>query len=1444
MLYSFKLSSKLFYFLFLIFFYIGLTANLFAESKNETIIVRLNNSKKHQNLVLSENLKPAVLLPKTLKKSNLLLNSDLDELMAELSSYYYLEVPVGTSINKIHELESQGITAYKSIKYKIEQDNTKINDPLYKSQWSLPIIQIENAWKKATGKNVVVGVIDTGIDPDHEDLANQLWINPLEDINGNGKFDNWSSLEEHDGVYGDIDGIDNDGNGFVDDIIGFDFVDKTIMFIGDAKNPDYYPFDENRHGTAVASVIAAEHNNNKGITGIAFDSKIMTLRAFDVSGNAECKDIANAIIYAAVNGVDVINMSFGEYMSSPLMHTAIKFADALGCILIASSGNEGTSKPHYPSDYDEVISVGGCNEELQQIYNYGNHLDITAPARNIYSATPNNNYNKLNGTSFAAPIVSSVAALLKEKNKELTTKDIRNIFQYSASKIKSNWTPEYGAGIINAYQALKDPEISDISITYPENNSVINISKIDTVNIVGSVFTPLFNSYLVRIKKESFKNYFYNEKEEWDTLVSAQNDAKINTVIGSFYTQNFSDSLETYTLSLLVNLKNGSTLETRNNIKFCSDNYGLKINKLSILQPFFFEKRVPVINIQTNALCNAYIYYKKKTDSLYNITASNTYYTNNHTIMLKDIPANTDYDGYVLVILPNADTVKQEFEFNISNDYFEEYSFYKKEYELPRAYLYDKPLNIDINNSNCISLNLLSSALDINMPMIYKFDSKKKEFVCIDSTNTREITVAGGDSNGDGKIEILAGSNGQYKLFQKEENQSIYNKIVFSQPNIEDLVWGEGMIDINCDGNEELIFVDNSYYFYIYSFDNNEYILKAKKNINEFMNQFVPDSLANSFKIKTGIAIGDFDNDGNAEIALTSYNNDYLLIIEIDKYFNSRLKDYLELENYYHIPNSHFIASGDFDNDGKQDILYMYYGKCDNGDNTLGESEVWTYSLFKYDNNNKFIKAAEDDIYGVRISDIEKGIYFRNGLTAGNLDNKAGDEAVICAFPNLYVLTWNEEKQKFIPLWSYPNSLANKAVIGDFDNNGINEIGFASFASTCFYEFNENHKTGTEISNFDGWSLSNTSAYFTWQTVDTSLKAEYELWLIETENLLLEDAYFTVYKTNNKSIKIDNLVPNTKYTAYVKVSQPDDYFSLPKEIYLNDIVAPIAASYKNQNKLIEIKFNGLLPIETNNINFRIYKEGNENELIPYSNCNSVSDSVVAVDLINKLENGIYNIYISSFRDFYGNYTKAAALSFNVNEIENKELFLTRLEFTKPNIIILEFSEAVDSYSSTNIDNYTLKPYCSIENIEQIDSNKVKILLHEHSLYGLGKDYLITASRNISSKSGLLMTEGVGNTLGFSIYEDNIDKIIVYPSPISLNKHDEAYIGHLTQTAKIEIMTIDGKILRTLEELDGNGGINWDLRDNYGNILGIGVYIIKATDTINNKEKYTKFTIIK
>ncbi len=1437
-----KIHINLHYFLLIVFFSNIIFENILFSEQTETIIIKIKQSDKNKNLILSENLIPAISLSSKTKKINSLLqgNTIANELFDELRSYYYIKVPKFTAINKINELRAkkQDMIVYKSINYKIEQDKIKTNDPLYKSQWSMPIIQIENAWNKATGKGIVVGIIDTGIDYEHEDLENQLWINSFEDLNGNGKFDNWSYKEERNGVYGDIDGIDNDGNGFIDDIIGYDFVDKTIMYIGDVKYPDYLPYDENKHGTAVSSLISAEHNNKKGITGIAFDAKIMALRAFDVGGNAECKDIANAIVYAAINGADVINMSFGEYMSSPIMHTAIKFADALGCILIASAGNDGITKLHYPSSYSEVISVGGCNEDLKQIYNYGNNLNITAPAKNIYTAIPKNNYAKLSGTSFSAPIVSGISALLKEVNQSLTTKDVINILNYSATKVFTGWTPEYGAGIVNAYQALKEPEMSDIKISYPENNSVINLSKNDTIKLIGSVTTPLFQSYLLRIKKD-------NNKDQWDTLIPIQYEAKINEVIGKFYSKKISNLLENYTISLLVNLKNGNTLEVRNTIKFCSDENGIKINKLNILQPFFYEKRLPIVNIQTNTECNALVFYKiKDTDTPYKTISSNTYYTKNHIVALNNIPTNIDIEGYVLAILTNADTIRQEFNFNLSNDYFYEYNFYKKEYELPRSYIYDKIINIKNDNESYISLNTLSENLEIEYPKIYKYNAETKNFICIDSTQSREITVANGDSNGDNIPELLAGANGHYKLFQKNTNSSIYDNILF-QTNIEKTLWAEGMCDIDGDNKQELIFVDNEYSFYIYSYENNEYKLKLTKNINDFMNLIVIDSLKNTYRIKSGFAIGDFDNDNKIEFGITTYNNDYLLILEIDKDFNTRLKDYKKLENYYHIPNSHFITTGDFDNDGKTDILYMYYGKCDDGENVLGENEIWTYYLFKYDENNNLIKACEDDIYGVRISNLEQGVYFRNGLSSGNLNNILGDEAVICTFPNLYILTWNDKQNKLIPLWSYPTSITNKAIIYDFDNNGKTEIGFSTFSSTSFFEFDNNYKEGTEIINFDGWALTSESVYFKWdiQNNEINENVNYELWLIETKKLLEKDVSFDIYKTKQNFIQIDKLFPNTKYTAYVKISQDENYFSSPIEVYLTEQTKAINASYK-YNNLIEVKFTGLLPYEVNSGCFILSSIDNNNKSILISSTTVITDSTIILDINSTLPNGIYKLHILSFRDFYKNYTNDTILIFNINNTIKKELFLTRLEFKKPNYVTLEFSEVIDKITATLISNYTIVPKCNIDSINLVDSTKIELFLSTHSLLGLGKDYLITASNNIIAKNGNRMTNGAGNTLGFTIAEENLNKICVYPNPIRLSKNDEAYIGRLTQKAKIEIMTLEGKILNKLEELDGNGGINWNLRDLFGNILTPGIYILKVIDEISNSEHYTKFTIIK
>ncbi|MFM8568379.1 MAG: S8 family serine peptidase, partial [Candidatus Kapaibacterium sp.] len=174
--------------------------------------------------------------------------------------------------------------AAPAVQYSVERG--PVRDSLRDFQWALALLKADAVWKRSTGKGVTVGVIDTGIDWDHEDLRSQVWVNVLEDLNADGRFQPWPVSEFRDGVRGDLDGMDNDGNGFTDDVIGYNFVDQRTENLGDWKVRDPFPYDEGGHGTNVAGVIAAAHDNGHGVSGLAHGSRLLTLRAFDVSGHA------------------------------------------------------------------------------------------------------------------------------------------------------------------------------------------------------------------------------------------------------------------------------------------------------------------------------------------------------------------------------------------------------------------------------------------------------------------------------------------------------------------------------------------------------------------------------------------------------------------------------------------------------------------------------------------------------------------------------------------------------------------------------------------------------------------------------------------------------------------------------------------------------------------------------------------------------------------------------------------------------------------------------------------------------------------------------------------------------------------------------------------------------------------------------------------------------
>lgn len=276
------------------------------------------------------------------------------------------------------------------------------------NSWALDMVNAPEAWAQGyTGQGVVVAVVDTGVDYNHSDLSGNIWVNSGE-IPDNG--------------------IDDDGNGFVDDVRGWDFVDG-----------DNDPMDLDAHGTHVAGTIAAE-NNGFGVTGVAYNATIMPVRVIDTEGGTS-SDIAAGIRYAVDNGANVINLSLGGNFTSAEEEDAIRYASDSGVVVVMAAGNEGDSQPVYPAYYatDWGIAVGAVdsNKTLADFSNRAGAtpLDyVVAPGVDILSTTPNNSYQSFDGTSMAAPHVSGVAALILSANPNLTPAEVESLLTQTANR--------------------------------------------------------------------------------------------------------------------------------------------------------------------------------------------------------------------------------------------------------------------------------------------------------------------------------------------------------------------------------------------------------------------------------------------------------------------------------------------------------------------------------------------------------------------------------------------------------------------------------------------------------------------------------------------------------------------------------------------------------------------------------------------------------------------------------------------------------------------------------------------------------------------------------------------------------------------------------------------------------------------------------------------------
>lgn len=319
-------------------------------------------------------------------------------------------------------------------------DDPRVDD---NTQWHLERISALDAWDDVRGdSSVIIAITDTGIDEDHEDLAEAIWRNPGE--TGGGKETN---------------GIDDDNNGFVDDWWGFDFGGD------DGSSPDNDPSsDGNDHGTHVAGIAAAIGNNDRGGAGVAFGAQLMIVKISDGTVlDPELPGGFEGILYAASMGAKIINCSWGAKFGARSEQEVIDLVSInMGALVVAATGNDGVEQLRFPAGYDRVLSVSATtrSDGKWSGSNFGYGVDISSPGDRIYSTLLNDSYGLNSGTSMATPIVSAAAALLKKRNNSLQPEQLTQVLRATADKIDLAAGIQYrgklGTGRLNMSEAIRN----------------------------------------------------------------------------------------------------------------------------------------------------------------------------------------------------------------------------------------------------------------------------------------------------------------------------------------------------------------------------------------------------------------------------------------------------------------------------------------------------------------------------------------------------------------------------------------------------------------------------------------------------------------------------------------------------------------------------------------------------------------------------------------------------------------------------------------------------------------------------------------------------------------------------------------------------------------------------------------------------------------------------
>ncbi len=1290
------------------------------------------------------------------------------------------------------------------------------NDSLVSQQWALNKINAFDAWNVTIGSDsILIGIIDTGIDYEHIDLKNQIYFNA-----GEIGLDNLGRNKK-------TNGIDDDNNGFIDDYMGWDFTDRVGFPFdstgGDYLNWDNNPKDEQGHGTYIAGIAGASINNLYGIAGAAPGCRLLNIRAFDPNGFGEEDDVAAAILYAVRMGAKVISMSFGDNAFSYVLRDVIRYAYSRGIVLVASAGNSNSSNPHYPSGYSEVICVGNSTSEdlVASSSNFGSTIDLVAPGSLIMTTARDNNYAIISGTSASAPYVSAAAALILSLE-NFSNEEIKQILKSTTDDIGApGWDLKSGAGRLNVNRALNVIAPSKIKFNHPTQDFA---TSANSVQINATILSPYFSKF------ELFYGVGLNPNN-WTSLIQNGLYQFNNQNIYTLNISSFSDTV--YNLRLVVYLTNGRTLEER--VNFYVDRTPPKGNVISVVPAFYGDRTTILAAVESNELSVARLYYRKSGEPNFNFITLDGFASNNQFfkrlhygfIPKHLVQQNTVYQVYItlenLVGLRSTVKFNNDSIFTVTTEYNAALSSESElPYSLRRGTIFRNPTNFLSQNFNEVLFSEFYPTQDLYYGL---YQLQGNSFVKIDSIKNK-LPRDVGDFNNNGRIDLLS-SIQRYGYIDEQTTIGSFNfNNKFSDSS--GSFWPVMARDIDLDGITEILHVDSDTSITVRKV-NQDLTLGLTFKLPNFSPKGLNKNLINSpFAIIT-----DTNNDGKNEIWMVDADGDVFsykisnpVTFEPDKVFSTEF-----------LGSSSLIDAGDYNGDGFQDIAVLIHSI-----ENLDIAPFYRLLIFT------FAGGSLNILYDQAFIDasIEFNSSFRSAESSirfVDLDLDGRQELIVFVFPYAYIFNSFASQNRIISFKENINSA--QIFVGDLNRNGIKEIAFPSNDGIKFYEFALSAQASIP-SDVVGYSLDSAHIYLTWAGIGSKF---YVYRGLSIQGLVLIDS--TILKEYTDSSVLNNVNYYYAIKAYDE-SKPIrlSNFSQVINVYSHN-PAKVEKVSSFTAKSITVKFTERISNTIDNLqSFLLVNHGYPQSITPQD------QKSLLLNFTNNLPIGFNKLVVQNMRDFYGSPIKTDTISFIVDSIaiQENQFYVSSFQLLSPYKVRLTFNIEVDESSASNTTNYIFKPENKVTSVVVDQGDKRNIVLsweNQKPVGSIGREYVLKINNlKSSAQTGYLpISTGAGSYVVFTKFAKDLSDVYVYPQPVKVNNGlGKITFANLPNKAKITILNLEGKPIATVDETNGDGGVDYNLKDQNGRVLSSGIYIYRIVQLDNSgnevEEKIGKFAVIK